>query len=79
MNLSNIRNTVSNIASRAKVAAGATAAGASGLIASGSAFAFDATEVTANIAEYGATAVTIVGAFILAVWGVKAMGLLKRG
>lgn len=75
----NFRNTLTTAAHRAKIAAGGVAAGASGLVASGSAMAFDATEVTAKIVEYGATAVTIVGAFILAVWGVKAMGLLKRG
>lgn len=38
---------------------------------------FDSADVIAKITEYGLVAVGIVGAFILARWGVKAMGLLK--
>jgi hypothetical protein len=38
---------------------------------------FDQAAVIAKITEYGLVAVAIVGAFILARWGVKAMGLMK--
>lgn len=40
---------------------------------------FDASEITASITTYTATAVGLVGAFILGVWSLRAMGLLKRG
>lgn len=40
---------------------------------------FDAAEITAAITEYTGIAVGLVGAFILGVWSLRAMGLLKRG
>lgn len=57
---------------------GATAAVLSGAAAA-SGGGFDESTITAKIAENGATAVLIVGAMILALWGIKSMGLLKRG
>lgn len=50
--------------------------------AAGMAFAqdaFDASEIQSSITSYTATAVGLVGAFILGVWSLRAMGLLKRG
>lgn len=38
--------------------------------------AFDVTPITALITDYGADAVLIVGAMILVVWGLKALGVL---
>jgi protein-S-isoprenylcysteine O-methyltransferase Ste14 len=38
---------------------------------------FDATSITTKITENAATATLIIGAFILAVWGLRSMGLLK--
>lgn len=40
---------------------------------------FDAAEITAAITQYTGIAVGLVGAFILGVWSLRAMGLLKRG
>lgn len=40
---------------------------------------FDASEVQSLITTYTATAVGIAGLFILGVWSLKSMGLLKRG
>lgn len=40
---------------------------------------FDASEIQTAITTYTATAVGLVGAFILGVWSLRAMGLLKRG
>ena len=79
--MNKFKNAVVSLKSRAAAAGTGVAA----LIGSGAAMAsapsggFDASTVVAKITENGATALTIVGAFILAVWGLKAMGLLKRG
>lgn len=63
--------------------ASAAVVGAASALAAGAAAAsgggFDESTITAKIAENGATAVVIVGAMILALWGIKSMGLLKRG
>lgn len=65
---------------RAKVASAvAAAAAAPGLALASGGSGFDASEITAQITANAATAVGIVGAFALAVWGLRAMGLLKRG
>jgi hypothetical protein len=60
------------------------AAGAALATLSGGAMAtgtggFDSSTVITKITNYGVEATLIVGAFILAVWGLKAMGLFKRG
>ena len=41
--------------------------------------AFDATEIEAKIASNTLVAVGLIGAFILGVWTLRSMGLLKRG
>lgn len=82
MNRSKLVNSLRSAKDAATVRLAPLAAGATALTVSGGAFAqdgFDAGSITAQIASHGATAVSIVGAFILAVWGLKAMGLLKRG
>lgn len=54
-----------------------------GMVTVGSAMAqatgYDETGVIAKITENGGKAVLVVGAFIVAAWGIKSMGLLKRG
>lgn len=60
------------------------AAGTSALVVSGAALAteptgFDSSTIVAKIEANAAEAVLIVGAFILGIWGLKAMGLFKRG
>lgn len=40
---------------------------------------FDTSSITTKITEYGAAAVVVVTAMLLALWGIKALGLLKRG
>lgn len=62
----------------AKLAAGSALAAAS-FAASAQTAGFDSATVTAKITENGATAVLIVGTMILAIWGIKSMGLFKRG
>lgn len=62
-----------------KLATGAALAGASFAAAAQTATGFDSNTVISKITENGATAVLIVGAMILAVWGIKSMGLFKRG
>lgn len=55
--------------------------GALGLLASNPvmAQAFDATSIQTKITDNTATAVLLIGAFILGVWTLRSMGLLKRG
>ena len=82
MNRSNVANKLRAAKDAASVRLAPLAAGATALTMSGGAFAqsgFDESSITSKITEYGATSVAIVGTFILALWGVKAMGLLKRG
>lgn len=56
-----------------------------GLAASAAPFAFaqesgfDSSAITAKITENTATAVAVIGAFIVGIWTLKTMGLLKRG
>jgi len=50
---------------------------ASSFAGTASAQAFSGAPVIESIVAYGLIAVGIVGAFILARWGVKAMGLLR--
>ncbi len=59
----------------------ATSAGLAtvGALASNAAMAFDAADVTSAITSNTATAVVLIGAFILGVWTLRSMGLLKRG
>lgn len=68
---------------RGFLSAPAVAAGAALATLSGGAMAtgggFDSSTVITKITDYGVEATLIVGAFILAVWGIKAMGLFKRG
>lgn len=69
---------------RAKQAAGKVAAVGTGLAASGMAMAsggggFDSATVISKIEENAGTAALILGAFILAIWGLRSMGLFKRG
>lgn len=71
MNLSN------NIERAKLVAVGTLATFTAPMAFAQSAGGFDSADVIAKITEYGLVAVGIVGAFILARWGVKAMGLLK--
>lgn len=56
---------------------------AGGAMLSGSAFAqeggFDSAAITSAITSHTATAVVVIGAFIVGVWTLRAMGLLKRG
>ena len=62
---------------KAKAAVATTA-----VVASGSALAtpagFDSSAVTSAITSNLAIAVTVIGAFIVAVWTLRAMGLLQR-
>ena len=61
----------------------AVAAGTALATLSGSALAagggFDSSSIVTKITENAAEAALVIGAFILAVWGLRAMGLLKRG
>lgn len=63
------------------VKAKAAAVGTGLMVAAGSALAtppaFDSSSITTKITENAATATLIIGAFILAVWGLRSMGLLK--
>jgi hypothetical protein len=43
------------------------------------ALAFTASDVTSKITDNTLIAVTLIGAFILGVWTLRSMGLLKRG
>ena len=75
------RQRAANLAGSAKFHA---ATGGAALVPlSGMAFAqesaFDASEISTLITTYTATAVGLVGVFILGVWSLRAMGLLKRG
>ena len=83
MNRSNVANKLRAAKDAASVRLAPLAVGATALTMSGGAFAqsggFDESSVIAKITEYGATGVAIVGTFILALWGLKSMGLLKRG
>ena len=69
----NLKDVTFNKAAAVGTLALVTASTASAQAAGG----FDQAAVIAKIAEYGLVAVAIVGAFILARWGVKAMGLMK--
>lgn len=61
----------------------AVAVGGTAMVASGSALAtpggFDSSAITSAITSNVATAVVVIGAFIVGVWTLRAMGLLKRG
>lgn len=50
-----------------------------GLAFAGGGSGFDSSAITTAISDNAAIAVGIIGAFALAVWSLKAMGLLKRG
>lgn len=80
-NKQSLRQRAGNVARSAKFHA--MTGGAALVPLSGMALAqdggFDASEITASITSYTATAVGLVGAFILGVWSLRAMGLLKRG
>lgn len=70
-----------SVIDRVKAAAGKTAVVAGGVMASGAAMAqdgFDAAAITAAINGHTTTATTILGAFILGLWSLRAMGLLRR-
>lgn len=60
-------------------AVSAVTLGAASLAASASAMAFDATSIQTAITDNTGTAVLLIGAFILGVWTLRSMGLLKRG
>lgn len=68
----------------AKAKKSVVAAGTAATVFTGNAMAasgtFDSSSIIAKIEANAAEAVLIIGAFILAVWGLRAMGLLgKRG
>jgi hypothetical protein len=62
----------------------AAAVGSTAMVAAGSAFAgggggFDASAIEAAIDANKTIALGVIGAFILAVWALRSMSLLKRG
>ncbi|MGY0559492.1 hypothetical protein ACW7G2_02025 [Luteimonas sp. A277] len=74
------RQRAANTASKAKFHA--MTAGAALVPLSGFAMAqdgFDETAIIAAITTYTAIAVTVIGAYVLGSWSLRAMGLLKRG
>lgn len=81
MNRSNVATLYRSAKERAQSVAGKAAIAGTALVP-GFAFAsgggsFDSASITAKITENAATATLIVGAMILAVWGLRSMGLLK--
>lgn len=78
----NLRTRFTNAKDAVSVRLAPLAAGATALTVSGGAFAqdgFDAASITSAITTNTGIAVGFVGAFILGVWTLRAMGLLKRG
>lgn len=79
----NEKNKVQRLKLRVKGAAAKVAAAGTALVASsGAAMAsvpapFDSASIITKIEENAATGALIIGAFILAVWGLRSMGLFR--
>ncbi len=77
-------NSFKNVGSRLRTAgeslrAKAVAVGTTAMVVAGSASAqsFDSSSIITKITDNALVATGIIGAFILAVWGLRSMGLLK--
>jgi hypothetical protein len=74
------KRVVSQVRTKAAVAGGALAVLAGNASATTGTGGFDSSTIVAKIEANAVEATLIIGAFILAVWGLRAMGLLgKRG
>lgn len=80
MNKNLVRSTPARASLRARASALLAGAGTAvaSLAASASGTGFDSSSITTKITENTATAVLIIGAFILGIWTLRTMGLLKK-
>jgi hypothetical protein len=74
-----VNKITSFVMSSARAAGSVVVAGGAALLAAGTASATVVSDITDKITANGADAVLIVGAFIVAVWAIKSMGLFKKG
>lgn len=82
MNRSNVATLYRSAKERAHSVAGKAAIACTALVpgfafASGGGSGFDSSTIISKINENSGTAVMIIGAMVLAVWGLRSMGLLK--
>lgn len=79
--MGNIKHKVAGVVAGTR--AKAAAVGTTAMVAAGSAMAggggsgFDPSEITSKIVEYTGYGVTLIGAYALGRWSLRAMGLIK--